>query len=149
MDYRDIQNTREGFYSSDAGEKFIRKESIIVGIIAVLLSWLLFKWNIFASLGVGIAVGVVFPWLVGLFKWFAWVVTIIFSVIWGAFGYGIGYLIFNFIFHVESIIPAIIVAGIVFAISFVNHRIFAGLGYESVEKHVISSIDEIRDNTRR
>lgn len=26
---------------------------------------------------------------------------------------------------------------------------FAGLGYESVEKHVISSIDEIRDNTRR
>lgn len=141
MGFNSIRNAREGFVDMSAGDKLIRIESIILGI-AVFIGMLCLHTGFFPALIVGALIMFLFPWLVGLIEVFAWIATIVFSLIWAVIGYFIGGALLG-----DSVIGGIIVAIIIFTGSFFLHKIFAGLGYHSVEKHVIDSIDSTRDNT--
>ena len=142
MSYRNIRDAREGFVDMGAGDGLIKVESIILGIAIFIAGMARFGWGFTTALVVGLVVAFVFPWLTGLISIFAWFVTILFSLIWSVIGYFIGGAILG-----NSPIAGAIVALIVFIISFNLHKIFAGLGYSSVDSHVIDSLDEVADNT--
>lgn len=142
MSYQDIRNTREGFVDMGAGDKLIRIESKILAIVVFIVLLAYLKMGVGQALIAGVVVGFVFPWLVGLVEFFAWVATIIFSVIWA----GIGYFIAGALGGDSPVIGAI-GAIIIFVASFFLHKIFAGLGYSSVEKHALDAWDNTSDNT--
>lgn len=142
MSYQDIRNTREGFVDMGAGDKLIRIESKILAVLVFILMLAYFKMGIVSALIAGAVIGFVFPWLVGLVEFFAWVVTIVFSVVWA----GIGYFIAGAIGG-DSVAIGVIGAIIIFIASFFLHKIFAGLGYSSVEKHALDAWDNNSNNT--
>lgn len=142
MSFRNITDTREGFVNMRAGDKLIRIESIIMGIILFFAAIATFDMGFVKALILGIVVAVVFPWLTGLIESFAWIVTIVFSIIWAVVGYLVGGAILG-----DSAFAGAVIAIIVFIVSFFLHKIFAGLGYSSVEKHVINSMDTTANNT--
>ena len=142
MSYRNVRDAREGFVNMGAGDGLIRTESIILGIAIFIVGMTNYGWDFMVALVVGLVVAFVFPWLTGLISIFAWFVTIVFSLIWAVIGYFIGGAILG-----DSPIAGVIVALIVFIISFHLHKVYAGLGYSSVDRHVIDSLDETADNT--
>lgn len=144
MSYRNIRDAREGFVDMDMGDKIIHIESIIMGIGAFIIGIAFMDLGLVVSLVVGGLVAFVFPWLVGLFTIFAWIATIVFSLIWAIVGYFIGGALLG-----DSVIAGIIVAIIVFISSFFAHKVFAGLGFSSITSHVMNSVDEIASNTRK
>lgn len=142
MSYQNIRDTREGFVRSGIGDRLVRIEAVIVGIIGFCLCMFGFKTGFVTSLIVGVMIVIVLPWLMGLIEVFAWVVITVFSLVWAFAGYFIGGAILG-----DSPVAGAIVAILIFICSFFVHKVFAGLGYSSVEKHVIDSVDETRDNT--
>lgn len=144
MSYRDIRDAREGFVDMSVGDGIIKVESIILGIVAFIFGMTNLNLDFVVALLIGFVIAIVFPWLTGLIVAFAWFVTIVFSLAWAVVGYFIGGAILG-----DSPVAGAIVAIIAFIISFYLHKIFAGLGYTTVEKHVIDSVDEINENTRR
>lgn len=61
------------------------------------------------------------PWLMGLIEVFAWIATVLFSLIWAVIGYFIGGAILG-----DSSIAGVIVAVVIFICSFFAHKVFAG-----------------------
>ena len=141
MSYQDIRDAREGFVRSDIGDGMIKVESVIIGIITFFLL-INNDMGFFKSLMIAILVIAVTPVLVGLIKPLAIVAAILFSIIWGYVGYVIGCLATN-----DNIFVGVIGFIILCSFSLLCHRVFSGLGFQSVEKHVIDSIDQTRDNT--
>lgn len=142
MDYHDIRRTREGFVDMDAGDNLMRLEARIIGVVAFFALWLAMGIGFFSALVIGIACCVIVPWLVGLIESVAIVFSFIFSFVWAFLGYFIGGAILG-----DSPLAGAIVAIIIFMISMFQHKVFAGIGYSSVQKHVIDSVDDIRQNT--
>ncbi len=124
------------------GDKLIRFEAFVLGIAVFIIALVQMGWGIAAALVSGIVVAFVFPWLTGLIEVFAWFVAIVFSFIWAVIAYFIGGALLG-----DSAIAGILVAILVFVISFFLHKVFAGLGYSSVEKHIIDTGDQIQRNT--
>lgn len=141
MSYQDIRDTREGFVRSDIGDRLVRIEAFIVGVVCFIGLLALHKGFGIALITGGV-VAFVLPWLMGLIEVFAWIATVLFSLIWAVIGYFIGGAILG-----DSPIAGAIVAEVIFICSFFAHKVFAGLGYSSVERHVMDSIDQTRDNT--
>ena len=142
MSYQDIRNTREGFVDSGIGDKIIKIESIILGIVVFILALTQMKTGFVTALVAGIVVAFVFPWLTGLIEIFAWFVTILFSLVWAFLAYFIGGAILG-----DSPVAGALVAIVVFIVSFFVHKVFAGLGYSSIQKHMLDSGDAIVENT--
>lgn len=140
MSYQDIRDAREGFVDLDIGDKIVRIESFIVGV-ACFIGALALGMGFVVAIIAGGVVAFVLPWLIGLVEIFAWIATILFSLIWALIGYFIGGAILG-----DSPIAGGIIAVAIFIASFFAHKVFAGLGYSSLTKHVIDSIDQIRDN---
>lgn len=141
MSYNDIRNAREGFVDSAIGDSLIKTESIIIGIVAFIA--LLIKGSGFiTALVVGVGCVFVVPIIIGLIPSVARFFGIAFSIIWAVIGYFLGGAILG-----DSWIAGGIIALIVFFISSFKHKVFAGLGYSSVTKHMLDSVDGIRDNT--
>lgn len=143
MSFQDIRDTREGFVRADIGDRLISIESKIIGVVAFFALWLGANQSFLVALVVAAVCIVVVPWLVGLISIFAWIVTIAFSLAWAIIGYFIGGAILG-----DSALAGAIVAIIVFVISFFLHKVFAGLGFNSVEKYALDTGEEIRDNTQ-
>lgn len=141
MSYQDIRDAREGFVRSDIGDRLVRIEAFIMGVICFIGLMALHK-GFGIAVVTGVVVAFVLPWLMGLIEVFAWIATILFSLIWAVIGYFIGGAILG-----DSPVAGGIVAVLIFICSFFVHKVFAGLGYSSVEKHVMDSIDDTRDNT--
>lgn len=141
MSYQNIRDSREGFVRSDIGDKLVRIEAFIMGVVCFIGLLTLHK-GIGISIVAGVVIAFVLPWLMGLVQIFAWIATILFSLIWAVLGYFIGGAILG-----DSPVAGGIIAVLIFICSFFVHKVFAGLGYSSVEKHVMDSIDETRDNT--
>lgn len=141
MSYEDIRNTREGFVDMGAGDLLVKIESKIVGVVA-FIGLLCMQKGFFASLILGIIIGGAFPWLVGLVPGFAWIAITVFSLIWSVIGYFVGGAILG-----NSAIAGALVAIIIFVISFFLHKIFAGLGFSSVERIKLDAIKNIEKNT--
>lgn len=141
MGFNNIRDAREGFVDMSAGDKLIGVESKILGIVT-FIGMLCLHTGFFPALIVGILVMFVFPWLVGLVEIIAWIAAIVFSLVWAIIGYFIGGALLG-----DSVLGGIVVAIIIFTASFFLHKIFGGLGYHSVEKHVIDSVDATRNNT--
>ncbi len=144
MSYQNIRDTREGFVNMGAGDRLIKIESKILAVVAFILMLAYFKMGIISALVVGLVVGFVFPWLVGLIEFFAWVATIAFSAVWAVVGYFLTGAIGG-----DSPVIGVIGAIIVFIVSFFLHKIFAGLGYSSVEKHALDAWDNTSNNTEQ
>lgn len=142
MSYRNIRNAREGFVDSGIGDGIIKTESIILGIAIFIFALVQMQASIISALIAGGVVAFIFPWLTGLIEIFAWIVTIVFSLIWAVLAYFIGGAIMG-----DSPIAGILAAILVFIVSFFVHKVFAGLGYSSVTKHILDTGDEIQNNT--
>lgn len=140
MSYQDIRNTREGLVRSDIGDKLIKIESQIVGIVAFITLLCIHK-GFKISLVCWAGISFILPWLVGLIPYFAWIMTIAFSIIWSIIGYFVGGALFG-----DSIIIGSLVAITIFLISVFAHRVFAGLGFASTEKIKLDSLRGIREN---
>lgn len=139
MSYQDIRNTREGFVNADAGDKIVKFESRILGIVSFFA--LLIKGESFVfSLIVGILIFGVFPYLIGLVSVFGWIAAILFSGIWAFVGYFVIGALTN-----NNIGAGVVAAIIVFIISFFLHKIFSGLNFVSVEKRKIDVLDSINN----
>ena len=141
MSYQDIRNAREGFVRSDIGDKLIRIEAFIVGL-ACFIGLLALEMGFVIALITGVIVAFVLPWLVGLIEIFAWIATVVFSLVWAVIGYFIGGALLG-----DSPVAGVLVAVILFLCSFFAHKVFAGLGYSSTEKHVMDSLDQTVENT--
>lgn len=142
MSYEDIRDTREGFVRMDVGDKLIGIESKFLAIVTLIVMWVALDTDFITALIAGVVVGFLFPWLVGLIGFFAWVVTIVFSLMWAVIGYFIAGALGG-----DSPIIGVIGAVIVFILSFFLHKVFAGLGYSSVEKHSMDAWDNTAANT--
>lgn len=142
MRYDNIRNTREGFVNMRSGDKLIHTESVILGIVAFFVALTQLDIGFVPSLITAAVVIFVFPMLAGLITAFAWFVAIVFSAIWAVVAYFIGGAILG-----DSPVAGALIAVVVFVISFFLHKIFSGLGYSSVDKHVMDSIDSAAANT--
>ncbi|RKI41199.1 zinc-ribbon domain-containing protein [bacterium D16-51] len=142
MSYQTIRDTREGFVNMGAGDKLIKVESKLLAIVTLLVMWLALDTGFITALITGAVIAFLFPWLVGLIEFFAWVVAIVFSLIWAVGGYFLAGALGG-----DSPAIGVIGAIIVFIISFFLHKIFAGLGYSSVEKHSMDAWDNTAANT--
>lgn len=80
MSYQDIRNAREGFVRSDIGDKLVRIEAFIVGVLC--FSGLIALGKSFGvAVFTGIVVSAILPWLMGLIPAFAWIAAIVFSLV--------------------------------------------------------------------
>lgn len=141
MSYQDIRNAREGFVDMGIGDNLIRWEARIIGVSA-FIALLVYNYGFVKALAVGLGCIVIVPVLIGLIPIVAWIFGIIFSIGWAFIAYFIGGAILG-----DSPIAGAVVAVFAFTCSLFMHKVFAGLGYSSVQKHVIDSIDETRNNT--
>ena len=141
MSYNDIRNAREGFVDMGIGDSLIKLESRILGI-ALFIVMLVYDYGFVNALIAGLACMIVFPILIGLIPFLGWLFGIVFSVGWAVIGYLIGAIITE-----DNVIVGILVGVVAFIISIFKHKVFSGLGYTTITKHVMDSIDETRDNT--
>jgi len=139
--FNHIRDAREGFVDMSAGDKLLKVESIILGIVAFIYFIAKTEVGFFPSLIIAAVVAIVFPWLVGLIEIFAWIVTILFSIIWAVISYFIGGSLFN------SAFAGVLIALLVFTISFFLHKIFAGLNFSSITSIMVDSNMRTERNT--
>lgn len=142
MSFQNIRDTREGFVDMSTGDNLMKLEARSIGIAAFFALWLAAGVGFFPALVIGSVSCLVVPWLVGMIPAVAIVFSVVFSFAWAFIGYFIGGALLG-----DSVVAGILVAAIIFIISLFKHKVFAGIGYSSVEKHVIDSVDDIRQNT--
>lgn len=107
------------------GGKLISIESIVLAFVVFFVLAVVKDVPQFAALVAAVAVGFVFPILVGLFKSIAWVAAILFSLIWAFVAY----------FLAENMANGSVgfLAGvIIFVISFMVHKNYSGLSFHGV-----------------
>lgn len=123
-----LEDTRNSFTKLRGG-KLISVEAIILGLVVCFILMLEKNVSPFLSLGAAFIVGFIFPILVGIFKSFAWLASILFSAVWGILALIIAGALAN-----SNILVGLLVGLIVFAISFIVHKNYAGLSFQGVKK---------------
>lgn len=142
MSYDDIRDAREGYVRGDFGDALIKIESVLIGIAVGFAFLYGVKLTPVQCIIIAILVMVVVPWLVGTITILAWIVAILFSLVWAAIGFVAGYFIFN-----HSYLIGIVTALVIFVLSFFCHKVFAGIGLQSARKFRDEALDDIRNNT--
>ena len=107
------------------GGKLISIESIILGLS---MFFLMQGYSTATILIVAAIVAFVFPILFSLFKGFAWVATIVFSILWASLAAQIVGELVN-----TNAVVRVLVGIIVFLISFFVHKNFAGLTFHTIK----------------
>ena len=142
--YDNLQDLREGFVSSRTGHKLVKAESIILGIVGFIVALMNTSVGFIGALLVGLVISLAFPALISFIPVLAWISGIVFSLLWAIIGYFIGGSLLG-----NSAAAGLIVAMIIFAVSLFSHRVFAGLGYVSVEKIKLDSLAETAQNSSK
>ncbi|MGN0346333.1 MAG: zinc-ribbon domain-containing protein [Lachnospiraceae bacterium] len=137
----DIRDGREGYVRGNIGDRLVAVEAVIMGIALGFFLYFKAGMSIPQYIVIASIITVVIIWLVGNIPVIAWIVGILFSLVWAAVGFIIGSLIFD-----ESIIAGILAAVVVFALSLFCHKVFAGIGYISRRKYLDDSLDDITGN---
>lgn len=121
-----IRDIREGFVDGDIGDRLVSIESKLIGIIGFFVSLIHFDFGLGKSAFIALMLCVLIPCLVGLVEIFAIIFSIAFSTIWAFLGYFVAAMITG------SSLAGILVALIVFVLCIFVHKVFAGIGYESI-----------------
>lgn len=149
--YQHIRDYNDGFVDSSIGDTLVYIESRIVGVIFFFV--LLFAGESFVSaLILAILCIFVIPWLISRIKILGWLFGLIFSLLWGV----LSWFVLCFITDVftggldVSTESTIVLASIIItAVSMFKHKVFSGIGFRSVKRHIIDAIDRIRYNTEK
>lgn len=121
-----IEKMHDNFVRKRGG-KLISIEAYVLAAVVCYVLIIMKDVSPVISIIIAFVIGFVFPILVGTFKFVAWIVSILFSLIWGLFVF----------FIVESIsggsgLSDILAGIVIFAISFFVHKIYAGLSFHLV-----------------
>ena len=71
MSFQDIRDAREGFVRENIGDRLIKIESFVVGVIAFFVLAGYTEIGFLKSLIIGSVIAKVLPWLIGLLQKFA------------------------------------------------------------------------------
>lgn len=116
------------------GGKLISAEAYILAMIAFCVLSIEYNDDIsqWLAFGVAIIIAFVFPVIVGLIKTLAWLVAIIFSLMWALFAGILGWGFSN-----ESVTVGLLVALICFVVSFFIHKNYSGLTFHGMGRRYI------------
>lgn len=149
--YQHIRNYNDGFVDSSIGDNLIYIESRISGVIFFFTLLLTGEGIVSASILAVLCI-LVIPWLISRFKIIGWFFGLVFSLVWGF----LSWYILCFITDVfaggldAGTEASIILASVVIAaVSMFKHKVFSGIGYKSVKRHMIDTLDRIAYNTER
>lgn len=140
MSYRHIRNLREGIVDMGAGDGIMKIESVLIGIVIFFYMLIGADAGFITSLIVGLLLIIVTPVIVGLIPVVAWIFAVIFSLIWAILAYFIAGALLG-------VGAGVICALIALIISFYLHKIFGGLGYSSLTKIHMDSVQQTSANT--
>ena len=140
MNYQHIRNAREGFVDMRSGDKLIRLESRLIGIAFFFYMLIGADAGFATSLIAGLLLVLIVPWIVGLIPVIAMVFAVVFSVAWAV-------LVYFIVGALANVPVGVICALIVLIMSFYLHKIFAGIGFSSITKILIDSVQQISENT--
>lgn len=123
-----IEITRESFLKMRGG-KLISIEAYILAFIVLIILTMMKNASPIISLIIAVIIGFVFPILVGTFKSLAWLVAILFSLVWALLTFTIVSAIANDTVFIE------LISGVIsFIISFFVHKHYSGLSFQRIRK---------------
>lgn len=136
-----LENTRNNFTKMRGG-KLILIESVILAFVVFFVMLIGKNASLLYSLGVAFAVGFVFPILVGIFKFVAWIAAVLFSLLWSILG-------FTFVGAIagQSVLIGLVAAVIIFLISFTIHKNYSGLYFRDVSNKTYNTDNMVVNNS--
>lgn len=149
--YQHIRDYNDGLVDSSIGDALVYIESRIVG--SILFFVLLFNGEGFVSSLIMAILGIiVIPWVISRSKALGWLFGLIFSLLWGFLSWYFICLITDVFFgglEASTEGTIILASALISAVSMFRHKVFSGIGFKSVRRHVLDTLDRIRYNTEK
>lgn len=123
---RKMEEIRRNFTKMRGG-RMISAESYILGLILLFVISMVMDSLPYAAIAAAIAVGFVFPILIGVFKSLAWLAAVLFSFIWA-------FIAFVFVGAIADSTAGLFAAGLFFVVSFAVHKNYSGLSFQAVSR---------------